>query len=503
MRPPFLRSLALTAVLAAEPALAASPAEPRPFPDAAALRRAEARYAPVDLKVDLSEAPRLRAGGAREGGRGGADHGRALPAPGLEPGTRRSCSSWSRTRARSAARGSWPSSATRGRGTGSTATGPSSRASRRSPRRRTSTRPARRRRRSRGWIADAPARGEGGGDRVLHGAAAPARREARRRPVRARVPGRARARGGAPPRGGVPHRRRRRSGPSSRRGRRRSSATPTASRTRRGCASTPRWSRRWGPTRSTRTAGSTRRRRSRRSWACATTRRPRSSRGSRRSCRGSRTRCPSTRASRTRGSARSPPSAWSTRCSRRATRRRGCRPPPTTCRTTSGSRRTMGSKRVMLKNVQEAKFEKVLVPIARVALAPADRASVAFDPFFTHILMHELVHGLGPHEVEGRRRADGSPSARRSPTTYSAIEEAKADVGGLFALQKLLDEGKLDARMERTLYPTFLASRVPLDPLRPQRGARQGDGAPAQLAPRRRRDHGPARTGRSRSTRRR
>ncbi|HET8733807.1 MAG TPA: hypothetical protein VFM45_08550, partial [Anaeromyxobacteraceae bacterium] len=42
--------------------------------------------------------------------------------------------------------------------------------------------------------------------------------------------------------------------------------------------------------------------------------------------------------------------------------------------------------------------------------------------------------------------------------TYSAVEEAKADVGGLFALQKLLDEGKLDRRMERTLYPTFLAS---------------------------------------------
>jgi peptidase M49-like protein len=118
--------------------------------------------------------------------------------------------------------------------------------------------------------------------------------------------------------------------------------------------------------------------------------------------------------------------------------------------------RTMGSKRVMLKNVQEAKFEKVLLPIARIALAPADRANVAFDPFFTHILMHELVHGLGPHEVTG---ADGATSTVRAALadTYSAVEEAKADVGGLFALRKLLDEGKLDARMERTLYPTFLA----------------------------------------------
>ena len=118
--------------------------------------------------------------------------------------------------------------------------------------------------------------------------------------------------------------------------------------------------------------------------------------------------------------------------------------------------RTMGSKRVMLKNVQEAKFAKVLLPIARRVLAPADRAAVDFDPFFTHILMHELVHGLGPHQakLEGREVAVRTALA----DTYSAIEEAKADVGGLFALEKLLEEGKLDRRMERTLYPTFLAS---------------------------------------------
>ena len=56
-----------------------------------------------------------------------------------------------------------------------------------------------------------------------------------------------------------------------------------------------------------------------------------------------------------------------------------------------------GSKRMMLKNFQQAKFDKVLVPISKVALAPADRELVAFEPFFTHILMHELMHGLGPH----------------------------------------------------------------------------------------------------------
>jgi hypothetical protein len=114
-----------------------------------------------------------------------------------------------------------------------------------------------------------------------------------------------------------------------------------------------------------------------------------------------------------------------------------------------------GSKRVMLKNVQRAKFEKVLLPAARVALSPADRAKVAFDPFFTHILMHELVHGLGPHQLElaGRRTTVRAELG----DAYAALEEAKADVAGLFALQKLLDEGKLDRSMQATLYPTFLA----------------------------------------------
>jgi len=117
-----------------------------------------------------------------------------------------------------------------------------------------------------------------------------------------------------------------------------------------------------------------------------------------------------------------------------------------------------GSKRIMLKNVQEAKFREVLRPIAAVVLSPPDRARVAFDPFFTHILMHELVHGLGPHRI----RVDGRDTTVRAALgdLSSAIEEAKADVGGLFALDKLLREGKLDRSMEATLYPTFVASAI-------------------------------------------
>jgi hypothetical protein len=115
-----------------------------------------------------------------------------------------------------------------------------------------------------------------------------------------------------------------------------------------------------------------------------------------------------------------------------------------------------GTKRVLLKNFQQAKFEKVLVPIAAVTLAGADRAQVAFEPFFTHILMHELMHGLGPQQI----RVDGRATTVRQELKelYGPLEEAKADVSGLWALQYLMDKGVLDKRQERAVYTTFLAS---------------------------------------------
>lgn len=115
-----------------------------------------------------------------------------------------------------------------------------------------------------------------------------------------------------------------------------------------------------------------------------------------------------------------------------------------------------GSKRVLLKNFQQAKFDKVLTPIADVALAPQDRSLLSFDAFFTHILMHELMHGLGPQTIE----VGGRPSTVRQELKElnGPLEEAKADVSGLWALQYLMDKGFLDNKQERSMYVTFLAS---------------------------------------------
>ena len=115
----------------------------------------------------------------------------------------------------------------------------------------------------------------------------------------------------------------------------------------------------------------------------------------------------------------------------------------------------MGTKRTMLKNVQEAKFEKILRPISRIALPAKDRRHVTFEAFFTHILMHELMHGLGPHETKVGKTITVRAALKENT---SAIEEAKADISGLFALQYLVDKGVIDRRLEQTMYTTFLAS---------------------------------------------
>ena len=115
-----------------------------------------------------------------------------------------------------------------------------------------------------------------------------------------------------------------------------------------------------------------------------------------------------------------------------------------------------GSKRVLLRNIQQVKFDHVLVPIAEHVLAPQNRALVAFDPFFTHILMHELMHGLGPQTIQVNGRE--TTVRHELKDLYGTLEEAKADISGLWALQYLMDHGVMDKRQERALYTTFLAS---------------------------------------------
>jgi hypothetical protein len=118
--------------------------------------------------------------------------------------------------------------------------------------------------------------------------------------------------------------------------------------------------------------------------------------------------------------------------------------------------REKGAKRVMLKNVQDAKFAKTLVPISKIVLPAADQSALSFEAFFTHIVVHELMHGLGPHSitVNGRK----TTVRQELKETYSALEEAKADISGLFAIQHMIDKGVMPKSLEASLYTTYLAS---------------------------------------------
>ena len=81
---------------------------------------------------------------------------------------------------------------------------------------------------------------------------------------------------------------------------------------------------------------------------------------------------------------------------------------------------------------------------------------MAFEPFFTHILMHELMHGLGPQTIKVNGR--DTTVRQELKELNGPLEEAKADVSGLWALQYLMDKGVLDKKQEKSMYVTFLAS---------------------------------------------
>lgn len=107
-----------------------------------------------------------------------------------------------------------------------------------------------------------------------------------------------------------------------------------------------------------------------------------------------------------------------------------------------------GSKRVMMRNIQLAKFNKILTPISSRLIDPDQHEERSFYAFFTHVVLHELAHGLGPHK--GVRET--------LQELYAPIEEAKADISGLWGLHFLMDRNILDPQYARSIYSTFLAS---------------------------------------------
>lgn len=119
-------------------------------------------------------------------------------------------------------------------------------------------------------------------------------------------------------------------------------------------------------------------------------------------------------------------------------------------------RAAKGSKKVLLKNVGQAKFRESLIPIARTVLDPALMRFVDFDAYFNDVLMHEVSHGLGPGIIP---RPDGTKTTVNAALreTYSAIEECKADVVGIFGTLWLIEHGVFPRDLLERTMATYLA----------------------------------------------
>ena len=112
-----------------------------------------------------------------------------------------------------------------------------------------------------------------------------------------------------------------------------------------------------------------------------------------------------------------------------------------------------GSRRLQLKNAMQAKFDNIMVPIANLMVCPEQVDSVTFNAFFGNTCYHEVAHGLGiKNTVTGR-----GPCRQALGAQYSAWEEAKADVCGLFLTEQLIERGLITNTTVNQNYITFIA----------------------------------------------
>ena len=113
-----------------------------------------------------------------------------------------------------------------------------------------------------------------------------------------------------------------------------------------------------------------------------------------------------------------------------------------------------GTRRLELKNAMRAKFDVILVPIAKALIADDQQALINFDAFFENVMFHEVAHGLGiKNTIDGKGTVRAALKERAG-----ALEEGKADILGLHMVQVLNAQGELGKEDIRSNYVTFLAS---------------------------------------------
>ncbi|MBR4392153.1 MAG: Zn-dependent hydrolase [Bacteroidales bacterium] len=112
-----------------------------------------------------------------------------------------------------------------------------------------------------------------------------------------------------------------------------------------------------------------------------------------------------------------------------------------------------GTRKLQLKNSMQAKFDKILVPIASVLMTPESMEHIKFDAFFANVMFHETAHGMGI-----KNTITGNGTVREAlGNQYSALEEAKADILGLYLVTKLSEMGEYTTTEMIDNYTTFMA----------------------------------------------
>ena len=115
-----------------------------------------------------------------------------------------------------------------------------------------------------------------------------------------------------------------------------------------------------------------------------------------------------------------------------------------------------GARRLQLYNSMMAKFDKILAPIGEILVTPEQQKLLTADAFFWNVTFHEVAHGLGVKEtVNGKGTVDAAMGSEK--TTW---EEAKADILGLFMVNRLIDMGEITDITKEESIATFIAGIV-------------------------------------------
>ena len=112
-----------------------------------------------------------------------------------------------------------------------------------------------------------------------------------------------------------------------------------------------------------------------------------------------------------------------------------------------------GSRRLQLKNAMQAKFDAIVMPIAKQVMNPEQMKLINFNAFFSDVTFHEVAHGLGIKNVIGST----TPVRKALGSEYSAYEEAKADVLGLYMISELIKKGEVKDLTEEQCIATYVA----------------------------------------------